>query len=77
MRKVHKPSQIVFACIPLFFAFQQVTEGILWLVIGDTKYAWLQTTATFVFLIMAQVIWPLLVPLSVLLMEKRGCEKKH
>jgi hypothetical protein len=76
LRKVHKPSQIVFAGIPLFFAFQQLTEGILWLVIGDTKYAWLQTTTTFVFLIMAQVIWPLLVPLSVLLMEKKRSRKK-
>jgi hypothetical protein len=71
LRKVHKPSQIVFASIPLFFAFQQAVEGVLWLVIGDTSYGWLRTFTTFVFLIMAQVIWPLLVPLSVLSMEKK------
>lgn len=76
LRKVHKPSQIVFAGIPLFFALQQLTEGVLWRVIGDTKYAWLQTIATFDFLIMAQVIWPLAVPLSVLLMEKIKFRKK-
>jgi hypothetical protein len=28
IKKVHKPSQIVFACIPLFFGFQQIAEGV-------------------------------------------------
>jgi len=37
LRKVHKPSQIVFASIPLFFAFQQFAEGVLWLVVAKKK----------------------------------------
>jgi hypothetical protein len=76
LRKVHKPSQIIFASIPLFFAFQQITEGVLWLVIGDREYAWLATTMTYLFLIMAQIMWPVVVPLSVLLMEKKRLRKK-
>ena len=31
--KVHKPSQIVFASIPLFFGFQQFVEGFVWLIL--------------------------------------------
>ena len=76
IRKIHKPDQVVFASIPVFFAFQQFAEGVLWLVIGKNGYGWLQATATVVFLLMAQVIWPALVPLSVLLMEKKKGRKR-
>jgi len=31
IREVHKPSQLVFACIPLFFGVQQIVEGCLFL----------------------------------------------
>jgi hypothetical protein len=30
LRKVHKPSQLALASIPVFFAAQQFTEGVLW-----------------------------------------------
>ena len=76
LRKVHKPSQIVFASIPLFFAFQQFSEGVVWLTIPNKGYAGLQTLATYLFLVMAQLIWPILVPLSVLLMETNKKRKK-
>jgi len=75
LRKVHKPSQIIFAAIPLFFAFQQFTEGVLWLVLAQTGYAWLRATATYIFLTMAQVIWPLMVPVSVVLIEHKKNRK--
>jgi hypothetical protein len=70
IRKVHNPSQIVFASIPLFFGFQQITEGILWLTIPLTEFADLQRIACYIFLITALVIWPLMIPFSVLHMEK-------
>jgi len=76
LRKVHKPSQIAFASIPLFFAFQQFSEGIVWLTIPHKEYAVLQALATYTFLVMAQFIWPILVPLSVLLMERNRTRKK-
>jgi hypothetical protein len=40
--KVHKPSQLLFACIPLFFGLQQFTEGVLWLAIPNPEYAGIQ-----------------------------------
>jgi hypothetical protein len=76
LRKVHKPEQIPFASIPLVFAFQQFSEGALWLTIGKPGSEGIQSAATVVFLIMAQIIWPLLVPISVLLMENHRIRKK-
>ncbi len=76
LKKVHKPSQAVFSGIPLFFAFQQFTEGVLWTVIPGAAHPALQKIATYVFLVMAEVIWPLLIPLSVLLMEEKKQRKR-
>lgn len=74
--KVHKPSQLLFACIPLFFGLQQFTEGVLWLTIPNPEYANLQRIATQLFLIMADVLWPALIPLSVLMMESNARKRK-
>ena len=63
--KVHKPSQIVFASIPLFFGVQQMVEGTLWLTIPLPEYANIKHIATYIFLIMADFLWPTLIPLSV------------
>jgi hypothetical protein len=68
--KVHKPSQIVFACIPLFFGIQQIAEGFLWLTLPLPDYIIVQKLLTYMFLLMALVIWPIMIPLSVLFMEK-------
>jgi len=70
IRKVHKPSQIVFACIPLFFGFQQIAEGFVWLSLQNPDYGGLIKPATYMFLIMAEVFWPFMTPLAVLHMEK-------
>jgi hypothetical protein len=69
LRKVHKPAQLAFAVIPVFFAFQQFAEGALWLAMTHTGYGAVQIAATYIFLLLAQVIWPAMIPLSVLLIE--------
>ena len=76
LRKVHKPAQIGLASISLFFAFQQFTEGVLWLTIRQPGYIGWQTAATVVFLIMAEIIWPIMVPFSVLLLEDNKTRKR-
>lgn len=76
VRKVHKPSQLAFAGIIAFFAFQQFLEGILWLVIPGAGHPGLQKAATYTFLVMAEFIWPILIPLSVLLMEESKRKKQ-
>lgn len=76
VREIHKPSQLVFACIPLFFGVQQIIEGCLWLTLPEVNSFNIQKTATYAFLIMAQVLWPSLIPVSVLLMEKNKKRKR-
>jgi hypothetical protein len=76
LRKIHKPSQIIFAGIPVFFAFQQFAEGVIWLTMGKTGFAALQAVATFIFLLMAKVIWPVMVPCAILLMDKNKARKR-
>jgi hypothetical protein len=69
VRKVHNPTQIVFASIPLFFGIQQIAEGFVWMTLSGHDYINLQKISTYLFLIMAQVIWPLMIPVSIMLME--------
>ena len=70
LKKVHKPAQIVFASIPLFFGLQQLGEGFLWLALQNPEFEGIQKLATYWFLVMAEVFWPFMVPLAVLLMEE-------
>jgi hypothetical protein len=74
--KVHKPSQFLFAAIPLFFGIQQAVEGTLWLTIPNPEYMNIKKFATYFFLIMADVIWPTMIPLSVWFMEKNKKRKR-
>lgn len=76
IRKVHKPSQILFASIPLFFGFQQIAEGFVWLTLPLPQYIIIQRIFVYTFLITAQVIWPAMIPLSVLFMEESKKKKK-
>jgi hypothetical protein len=68
--KVQRRNQILFACIPLFFGIQQIIEGFLWLTIPHPEYIAFQKIGAYLFLIFAQALWPLLIPLSVILMEE-------
>ena len=75
-RKVKKPNQRLFAAIPLLFSFQQFAEGVLWVTLRSGEHDWLQNAATYIFLIIALVIWPVMVPLSMWFMEKAKKRKK-
>jgi hypothetical protein len=76
--KARKSSSIVFAGIPLLFGLQQFAEGLLWLTLPepDPQLFYLRKICTYIFMITAQVIWPLIVPFSVWSMEKDPGRKK-
>jgi hypothetical protein len=76
VRKARKPTQRLFAGIPLLFGFQQFAEGVLWVTLRSSGHDWLQNAATYIFLITALVIWPVLIPLSVWFMEEVKKRKK-
>jgi len=68
--KARKPTQKLFAGIPLLFGFQQFAEGVLWVTLRSGVHEQLQNAATYIFLITALVIWPVMIPLSMWLMEE-------
>ena len=70
-RKTTSPSQTYFAGIPLIFGAQQITEGFVWLSLTGNAYASLQQVATYTFLFIAQVVWPLWVPYSILKLQPK------
>ena len=76
IKKVQHPSQILFASIPLLFAIQQIAEGILWLTLPNPAYLPTQVSFTYIFLFFAQVVWPLWVPMAILLLEKEDLRKR-
>ncbi|MCX2454188.1 hypothetical protein OQX61_23155 [Pedobacter sp. PLR] len=74
--KAKTAPQYVLACIPILFAVQQVMEGLLWLALSHAAYARWTDLAMYLFLTFAQTVWPILVPLSMLLFEKDPLRKK-
>lgn len=71
IKKVKEPSQYAFAGIPLIFAVQQFTEGFLWLALTNPLYASLKEVTSYVFLFFAQIVWPVWVPFSILILTKQ------
>jgi len=76
IKKTQQPSQIPFASIPFVFGIQQITEGFVWLSLTDPAYAAMQSAATYIFLFIAQIVWPVWVPFSVAILEKKTERKK-
>ncbi len=67
--------ELPFAAIPLLFAIQQLSEGVIWLTF---RYGAPQLNAamTYVYSFFSHVLWPVYVPVTVLLMEPRGWRRR-
>ncbi|MDZ4759187.1 MAG: DUF6629 family protein [Bacteroidota bacterium] len=76
IKKVRSPSQNAFASIPLIFALQQITEGFVWLSFTHASFAFVQEASTYIFLFFAQIIWPIWVPYSILILKKKEKRQK-
>ncbi|HTA26304.1 MAG TPA: DUF6629 family protein [Bacteroidia bacterium] len=76
LKQVRHKSQIMFACIPIFFSLQQFTEGIVWLSFAAPFNATLNVYGTYAFLIFAQVVWPLWIPIAMVRVENKGERRK-
>ncbi len=57
-----------FAAIPMLFAVQQLTEGVIWLTFAGEATT-LDVVLTHVYSFFSHVLWPVYVPVAVLLME--------
>ena len=76
LRSVKSREQILFAAIPLIFCIQQITEGFVWLSLADPANKTGSHVPVTFFLFFAHVVWPVWVPLSVLVMEKNSRRRK-
>jgi hypothetical protein len=72
LRHVREPRTILFASVPLLFAFHQFTEGVVWLGLNGTIGPVALHRAAFLFTLYAQGLLPFLMPAAVALMEPRG-----
>ena len=69
LSKTRHPHERFFAAIPLLFAVQQCCEGWLWLVSMGPERSALEVYPTYLFLLFAQVLWPMWIPYALLAVE--------
>ena len=71
LRAARRPRELPLAAIPLLFAIQQLTEGVVWLTFRY-EAPLLNTVMTHVYSFFSHVLWPVFVPVAVLLVEPPG-----
>ena len=75
LRSATRPMQWPFAAIPLLFAVQQLSEGVIWLTFSaDTPL--LNTVMTYVYSFFSHVLWPVYLPVAVLMIEPPGGRRR-
>src|SRR3990167_4363561 len=73
---VHSRKIIPFASIPLLFAIQQAIEGITWVSLnaGDNS-SFLYQFSVFSYLFIACILWPVWMPASLYMLERKPYRK--
>ncbi len=61
--------ELLLAAMPLVFATQQAVEGLLWLTLAQAPGSPVSGGLTLLFLLIAEVVWPVYAPLAALLAE--------
>ena len=75
LKSVTHPRQLPFAAIPLLFAIQQLSEGVIWLTFTH-EAPQLNAAMTYVYSFFSHVLWPAYIPLAVLLIEPSGRRRR-
>lgn len=68
LKNAKTTNEIPFASIPLLFAAQQAAEGVLWIGLSSGNESW-KYFPVYIFLIFAQLVWPIWIPFSILQLE--------
>ena len=75
LKAARRPSEWPFAAIPLLFAVQQLIEGVIWLTFrADTPL--LNTVMTHAYSFFSHVLWPVYLPVAVLMIEPPGGRRR-
>ena len=75
LTRVDHPRQIALAATPVFFAVQQSVEGLLWLHLPLAPDGSISSSLTLLYLMFADVFWPIYAPLMVLLIEPNDARR--
>jgi len=75
VKSVSRPRDLPFAAIPLLFAIQQLSEGVIWLTFRY-EAPQINVLMTYVYSFFSHVLWPVYVPVAVLLMEPSGRRRR-
>ena len=73
--RVRRPAELPFAMIPGLFGVQQLVEGALWLTFADTA-PHANSVLTHAYSFFSHVLWPIYVPIAVLLLEPEAWRRK-
>ncbi len=74
LKKAKSPHEIPFAAVPLLFGLQQIIEGFVWLSFGWALPA--QHIFAVVYSIFALCVWPIFLPIAILLLENNVLRQK-
>ena len=69
------PREWPFAAIPLMFAFQQLIEGVIWMTFS-VDAPLLNTAMTYAYSFISHVLWPVYLPVAVLMIEPPGGRRR-
>lgn len=75
LKSARRPRELPFAAIPLLFAIQQLSEGVIWLTF-QSEAPQLNTVMTHIYEFFSHVLWPMYVPVAVLLIEPKGWHRQ-
>ena len=75
LKSARRPRELPFAAIPLLFAIQQLSEGVIWLTF-QYEAPQLNTVMTHIYEFFSHVLWPMYVPVAVLLIEPKGWHRQ-
>ena len=75
LKSARHPRQLPLAAIPLLFAIQQLSEGVIWLTFRY-EAPLLNAVMTHVSSFFSHVLWPIYVPVAVLLIEPPGRRRR-
>jgi hypothetical protein len=75
LKSASRARELPFAAIPLLFAIQQLSEGVIWLTFSY-EAPQLNVVMTYVYSFFSHVLWPVYVPVAVLVMEPAGRRKR-
>jgi len=76
LHKASTPPQKVLASIPIIFAVQQITEGIMWISLTNPVHTQWILPSAYIFLAFAHFLWPFWVPMAMLMMETNTERRK-